>query len=51
MYMSYALFVKMDFIIPPRLANREIRRDYWDVLPIVDKNGNKAYIPCHYIDV
>lgn len=39
------------FIIPSRLANREVRRDYWDVLPIVTENNNKMYIPCHSIDV
>lgn len=39
------------FIIPPRLANREIQRNYWDVLPIVTENNNKIYVPCHYIDV
>ena len=39
------------FIIPPRLANKDIRRDYWGTLPIVTENNNKMYVPCHYIDV
>lgn len=39
------------FIIPPRLANREIRRDYWGELPIVTEENNKICVPCHYIDV
>ncbi len=39
------------FIIPQRLANKDVRRDYWGVLPIVTENNNKVRIPCHYIDV
>lgn len=39
------------FIIPPRLANREIRRNYWGTLPIATESNNKVWVSCHYIDV
>lgn len=39
------------FIIPPRLGYKEVKRDYWDGLPIATENNNKMYVPCHYIDV
>lgn len=39
------------FLVHPELINLEVKGDSWGVLPITIENGNKMYVPCHYIDV
>lgn len=39
------------FYIPSRLANKEIKKDEWNYLPIVNENNAVIKIPCHYVDV
>ena len=39
------------FLVPARLVNKEVQRNYWDMLPIVTEDNNQMYVPCHYIDV
>ena len=34
-----------------RLGNAEVKSDEWDYLPIVNENGAKIQIWCHFIDV
>ena len=34
-----------------RLGDKEVKGDKWDYLPIVNENGAKIQIWCHYIDV
>lgn len=39
------------FVLSNRYENKEVIKDEWGTIPIVDKNGNKIDVPCHYIDV
>lgn len=39
------------FHIPPKLADREVKRDKWEDLTIVNENNASIKIPCHFIDV
>lgn len=39
------------FVLSNRYENKEVIKDEWGTIPIVDKNGNKINVPCHYIDV
>jgi len=39
------------FVISKQYENKEIKNDEWGTIPIVNKNGNKIDVPCHYIDV
>ena len=39
------------FHIPNRLANKTIKRDEWNYIPIVNENNEAIRIPCHYVDV
>lgn len=33
------------------LAKKEVIKHYWGEQMIVDQDGTKYYVPCHYIDV
>lgn len=33
------------------LAQREVKRDYWENWPIVSKHGKMLSIPCHTVEV
>ena len=39
------------FVLSSKYENKEVIKDEWGTIPIVDKNGNKIDVPCHYIDV
>ena len=39
------------FVLSNQYENKEVIKDEWGIIPIVDKNGNKIDVPCHYIDV
>ena len=39
------------FVLSSKYENKEVIKDEWGTIPIVDKNGNKINVPCHYIDV
>lgn len=39
------------FVLSNQYENKEVIKDEWGTIPIVDKNGNKIDVPCHYIDV
>ena len=39
------------FHIPPKLADRVVKKDEWGYIPIVNENNAAMKIPCHYIDV
>lgn len=39
------------FLVPSRLVNKEVQRNYWNMLPIVTEDNTQMYVPCHYIDV
>ena len=39
------------FRLPESISNCEVIDDEWDFIPIVNENGCKIYIPCHYIDI
>lgn len=34
-----------------KLSDKEVKRDKWDWLTIVNENGAETQIRCHYIDV
>ena len=37
--------------LDPKLGEQEVKSDKWDYLPIVNENGDKIQIWCHYINV
>lgn len=39
------------FHIPPNLADREVKGDKWDYIPVVNRHNACIKIPCHYIDI
>ena len=39
------------FVLSNQYENKEVIKDEWGTIPIVDKNGNKIDVSCHYIDV
>ena len=39
------------FHIPPKLADREVKREKWEDLTIVNENNASIKIPCHFIYV
>lgn len=39
------------FHIPPKLADRVVKKDEWGYIPIVNENNAAIKIPCHYVDV
>lgn len=39
------------FVLSNQYENKEVIKDEWGTILIVDKNGNKIDVPCHYIDV
>ena len=39
------------FCIPPTLKDKEVKRDEWGYLSIVNENNAEIKIPCHYVDV
>ena len=39
------------FLVHPKIADKEVKKDEWDYLPIVNENNAKIKIPCHYIDI
>lgn len=40
-----------DRYLDNRLGNMEVKKDKWDYLTIVNENGAKIQIWCHFIDV
>ena len=39
------------FVLSDKYADKEVKSTEWGTITIVNKNGNKMEIPCHYIDV
>lgn len=39
------------FLVHPKIADKEVKKDEWDYLPVVNENNAKIKIPCHYIDI
>lgn len=39
------------FVLSDKYADKEVKNVEWGTITIVDKDGNKMEIPCHYIDV
>ena len=39
------------FAVPERLAEREVKGDVWGTIDVVRELGQKASVPCHYVDV
>ena len=39
------------FVLSDKYANKEVKSTEWGTITIVNQNGNKMEIPCHYIDV
>ena len=37
--------------VPPKLADREVKRDKWEDLTIANENNVCIKIPCHFIYV
>ena len=39
------------FVIPECYRDKEVQKDEWGELTIVNKDGEKSKIPCHYIEI
>ena len=39
------------FLIPNSLYDKFVKSHAWGYLPIVNENGAKIKVPCHYIDL
>lgn len=39
------------FHVPERLADKEVKKEEWDYLTIVNENNAKLKVPCHYVYV
>lgn len=39
------------FHVPPKLADKPVKKEYWDYLTIVNENNASIKVPCHFVDV
>lgn len=39
------------FLIHPNIGNREVKKDSWGKIDVVNKFEQGVSVPCHYIDI
>ena len=39
------------FLVHPKIADKEVKKDEWDCFPVVNENKANVKIPCHYFDI